>query len=1120
MGKKKKKKKGASPESGLIIVRGGNNYGFSWKLGSGSKDYTGQTLTYQLNGKGKWYTASGIGRATTSKAITNITHSYNALHSITAKVQAKTKKKKLSPISKTIKINPPKVPTEVSLTLDGTYSTRTNLTWRTQSNDNDLYPQNDVYYQSMLLPTKVTNKGSIQTPSEKDYGPNSHGYVQGTANKNGGTISFDEDATISEKTGTSYTRWVRIRARGPGGHSAWVQKSHIYGMPNQAIVTKPKEPIFRDNGYECYIEWESGQSGGSHPIDSTKVQYSVVIPSSGLSFPISGSWTDAVIQKDINQRIKDSKKKVGAVSSKNGARFIISGGMDTDYALFYRVNNLHDGPENTKEGKAILAKMSPLTPPEQLVVSANEVTHKATISAQNKSQVADSFLVVVYRNADNPNGIDLGIIPHGETQTIVDFSKYANDTTREFGVYAACGLIDEDKLIDGGMNAEGAVTYNTFNGARIISSTRWKGGEVPAAPLDVSVEPSTIEGTVIVRWDWSSWPASEGAEISWADHEDAWMSTNEPQSYSINRMQASEWHVSGLSPGNIWYFRVRLTATSGDTVIVGAWSDIKPLPLYSAPNRSSMVAVPSTIPPDGSTVATWAYVTGDGTSQGFAEICKATFTENGIEYGEPFINTTGDIQTLEITAKDLGGPGEYQLCLRTQSTANLASAWSDPISVKVADPLACTFGEFDESVFPLETIHIGEMEKSIRVLKSLPLTVNINGAGANGITRLLIVRDGDYVLDRPDEDQTNGYDNETIFSYSQNGEAPITVDLDNETDPVRRMYGTLDDGASYILMAFTQDGVSESKSEEIPFMVKWDRQAMIPSAETEIMTIQKYEYQLGTSVTVRPTGAWSSTRPDIPDGMYAWTRATFNNGFESYSAGLDFADETEFSNYVAKLRPVAPSGVDVKNDTCDIYRLSLDKPELIYSGAIFGNYYIDPYPTIGENGGHRFVYKTENGDYITEDNVIAWTDTDEDDGDILNVWGVIIDFGNEQIHLKYDISFSNSWEKSFTMTEYLGGKVRGDWNAAVKRNTSVKANTIVSEDIDTISALRKLAEYRGVCHIRTPEGSSFDADIQVRESREEKMVNKKATFDLTVSRIEPTGLDGMLYEEWVRSQEY
>ena len=69
---------------------------------------------------------------------------------------------------------------------------------------------------------------------------------------------------------------------------------------------------------------------------------------------------------------------------------------------------------------------------------------------------------------------------------------------------------------------------------------------------------------------------------------------------------------------------------------------------------------------------------------------------------------------------------------------------------------------------------------------------------------------------------------------------------------------------------------------------------------------------------------------------------------------------------------------------------------------------------------------------------------------------------------------------------------------------------------EVIETMRKLARYPGLCHVRTPEGSSFTADVQVSESL--SFDSALANYSLTIQKVDMVGYDGMTLEEWSRTQ--
>ena len=67
-------------------------------------------------------------------------------------------------------------------------------------------------------------------------------------------------------------------------------------------------------------------------------------------------------------------------------------------------------------------------------------------------------------------------------------------------------------------------------------------------------------------------------------------------------------------------------------------------------------------------------------------------------------------------------------------------------------------------------------------------------------------------------------------------------------------------------------------------------------------------------------------------------------------------------------------------------------------------------------------------------------------------------------------------------------------------------------DDERIDLLRALAAYPGIAHVRTPDGASYAADVQVKQSGEYS--SGLASFDLTVQRVSPEGNEGMTLADW------
>lgn len=1019
--------------SGLEIKRNDDAFTATWKIADKNYDW-GQTLEYRIN-SGKWIIVP-IGVKATSKKFLEINYAQyhptvpgKYLKTIEVRLQGRrssyevTKKGtttlyRMLPSKWAYYTYTFKVPSNPTLTATPTEEVQDEctFTWNVSNPSDKPNKVSQVIWSSRLL------RNSNITDGAKAFAAKA---VESSNGSGGATGSYKKSETYTPTADTSYTRWFAAIARGPKGNSEWKYTKYVYGMPYKATVDKATIVKNNSSGYTCTMSWRSAASA-SHPITLAHVYYTFVVPGAGMTCPSSGvTWTEAGTVRD----------NPGSKSDPNGTNtitFSTAERLDEDEVMFVRVDNEYE--KWTSIGYPKAAAVGYLADPKDLEATAYQATHTATVACDNDSDVPDSELAVKYMTDADPNGFVIGIIEHGASSVSLTCPAWDVSSPPRFGVFAFVGSYVRRTRSDGVYDYKLTTSMRSKN-------TIEDGGLIPAAPTGVTVTQTDTPGTVRVIFDWS-WAAATVAELSWADHEDAWESTDEPNTYEIPSPYTSAWNVSGLDAGVRWYFRVRLAAKSGNDLTYGGYSDITSIDLSSAPAVPILTLSKAIITADESLTASWVYVATDSTNQ--ADAVVAEVTESGSDTVIVPIVYAGTAQYVNITPEEAGwNTGEtHRLVVKVVSASNHESEWSEPVSVTVADPLTATI---TQTSLVEETITTDGNTRVIESLKGMPLTITVEGAGDDGTTTIAIVRAADYRVDRPDESQFNGYEGETIALYSQVGEAQITIDRG-------MLYGHLDDGASYTIIATVQDGLGQSAEASIDFEVHWTNQAIIPSAIVEY-------------------------------------------------------DEDEL---IAILEPVAPTGTRT-GDVCDIYRLSVDRPELIYPSAVWGTQYVDPYPTIGEYGGYRFVYRSADGDYITDDNEFAWYDFDED---YLECPYNIIDFGTGQIRLSYNVDLSNSWKKDFQETQYLGGSTQGDWNPAVSRTASVNSVAVTTQDQGTIETMRRLATYAGICHVRTKDGSSYAADVQVSEDYKVDEGHKLASFTLKITRVDPEEYDGVTLAEW------
>ena len=1077
-------KKVTKAPTGLTITRNGTTFTFNWKIGD--SDYeNGQEFVYQVAGHGQVTVPVG-------KKATSLSLNLGTIRGVTFWVRGN--RKKYTKKNKTI--NPgwsawascawnAVRPSAPSLTYTRNSSNSGTFAWKAEND-----ASNAAVFQRVIVQTLVVQNAA--GGADQDW-------------KKAATSSVGAEGSVaySETIGAGCVRWVRACSRGPAGDSAWVYAGHAYSTPKTPELGHCEA---ENTGSSTRIKSDFRVSYDiQHPIDSIKTQYAIETPDPQLACPAQANWTDGM--STTPQRANDSHQ------------FFISDWLGDDQCLYVRMKAVHDEDTNASYSQYKLAAIGNLSLPgfsaSVGTVIIDTTGGVATITFENNTDVEDAFHVILYRSEEKPSvATAVAIVEPGRDSVSVTIPELKSVETYAFGVYAAVGTYERHEC------ADSSTQYDTFSvNAKMVSKEAWRSGIIPKAPTDVSVE-TVGSGKVRVHWTWA-WKAATSATLAWADHEDAWESTDEPDNYDVLTAYSNSWIIAELEIGKKYYIRIRLNDDSGEEQVPGPWCDTVTVDLSSQPERPVISANRSVITPQQSVTASWTYDTTDESPQAFAEVCEVTFGDAGdgtyleeaeedataIIYGEVIGHATGEQHVL-LTPEWESGTQHY-IAVRTTSETGKTSEWSEPIGLYVAEPVSIWVDslkryfdyaltikgyqwqadpgvwvptEAQSSIYTVEytqnnkalyekalnnveeIVSQTETAKTTRSyslpengsfwtepLRTMPLTVTVTGAGVSGTTTVSIVRAEDYSISRPDEQNQDGYEGEIVSTYSQIGEDPITIGLED-------LSGQLDDGAKYEIIATVTDEMGQKAEAKVPFKVRWDHQPEITPVE-----IRTDEYR-----------KISIFRVSKPDGY-------------------------------------------VEGDTFDAYRLSADRPEKIIDGGLFDTWYVDPFPAFGRLGGHRIVSKSLYGDYITAENKLAWTDTDEDDGDILQETGVVIEFGNEILRMPYNNAMDNRWQKDFQRTVYLGGSVQGDWNPGVTRDLSLTCDATNINDLDQIETIRDLAEYPGICHVRTPDGSSFNADIQVSESR--PYDKKRVNYSFEIKKVDPQGYEGMTLEEWDATHE-
>lgn len=211
------------------------------------------------------------------------------------------------------------------------------------------------------------------------------------------------------------------------------------------------------------------------------------------------------------------------------------------------------------------------------------------------------------------------------------------------------------------------------------------------------------------------------------------------------------------------------------------------------------------------------------------------------------------------------------------------------------------------------------------------------------------------------------------------------------------------------------------------------------------------------SVTCRFKVGWRHQAAKPPDGIQVEPET--------------YVDEDGMTWRRATITLVAPAGAE-EGDVYDVYRLTHDGAALIGSSIPLASTVVDDYAPFGdESQSYRIACRTADGDE-------EWRDYDY----YLGCESIRFDFDGDEakyVELPYNIGISDTFSKDFENRVHMDGSRGGGWNDGIGRKASITSDIIRLEDPETADAVRSLARHAGPVFVRTPDGSAYEANVDV-----------------------------------------
>ena len=228
-------------------------------------------------------------------------------------------------------------------------------------------------------------------------------------------------------------------------------------------------------------------------------------------------------------------------------------------------------------------------------------------------------------------------------------------------------------------------------------------------------------------------------------------------------------------------------------------------------------------------------------------------------------------------------------------------------------------------------------------------------------------------------------------------------------------------------------------------------------------------YTLTVTAVDRDTGLKSETIENTIS--IAWAREAVDPFDYVTLTPIDETDDTGQHRKAVQIELTPPQEADV-TDVYDIYRLSGDGAQLIGDGFPLTYTAVDEYAPFGDDLTlyYRIAIRTQDGD-------VAYSDFEYNaDGGYLR-----FDWDGNILELPYDITITDGYKKSVDIRQHMDGSSDGYWNKNIERTGSLSTDVIRLEQAAEIDLAKQLARYPGVVFVRTPDGSAYEADVQVSD---------------------------------------
>lgn len=600
---------------------------------------------------------------------------------------------------------------------------------------------------------------------------------------------------------------------------------------------------------------------------------------------------------------------------------------------------------------------------------------------------------------------------------------------------------------------------------RYSNYQRVKGLETPAATAAderitiLSATPGTDGKSVKVHLGWNKTGTDDatGTELTWSDASDAWKSTEDPDQYLFTWSEGSV-TVSGttyrssatitiknLEEGTKYYIRAR-RYLEGDPDTYSRYSNTATC--FTSETPEAITATCERYIPKGKPLPVYWTLSGNGLQKKWQIV---TSRGTVISRGNSSVGATR-ISASRLKAVSTNGSVSFTV----QASTGSGFVVSETHTVTVIEPPTLQL-----NVAASLTVQPLAFTATTSTPCRLIVIVTSNGIGGQFPEGIKTQVAGDTIH--------SGIYTPVMTQNVQTGLWTGTVTLPTGLE--------FWDGGNYTVSVTAVDRTTKLQSSEQTgkFGVAWAHQAQDPTdyitlTPIDITDDESDSHHQAVQITLTP-----------PSGSYvlsADTTIVTGKTYYELSEGVYTAVTPAGSE-----NPTQQGWYEVNGDLYDIYRKTGDGAYLIGQGFPLSYTTTDEYAPFGEDLElhYRIALRTTDGD-------VAFGDVEYE----APARHMRFDWAGGSLELPYNLTIGDQYEKDVDIRKHMDGSMDGYWNQNIQRSASLKSDLIYLSQQDEIESARNLARYPGAVFVRLPDGSAYEADVQVSDLSSDGTLTKIA----------------------------